>query len=43
MNIVTMPDDPSQVYLVVSNADGKVDIIQKGSQVPTKKLPIEMM
>lgn len=31
LNIVTMPDNPNKVFIVVSNADGKVDIIEKGS------------
>ena len=38
MNIVTMPDDPNKIYIVVSNTDGlgKVDIIEKGNQRPYK-------
>ena len=43
MNMVTMPDDPSRIYYIVTNADGQVDVIQKGTQVPHKQLPIELM
>lgn len=38
MNIVTMPDNPNKIYIIVSNADGKVDVLEKGNQRPYKQL-----
>lgn len=43
MNLVTIPNDPSKKYIILSNADGKVDIIEKGAQTIYKQLPIDNM
>lgn len=43
INIVTLPDDPNKAFLVLSNADGRVDIVEKGNLRPYKSLQIEMM
>ena len=43
MNVITMPNDSSRVYVIVSNAEGKVDIIQKSNHATYKQLPITAM
>lgn len=40
MNVVEIA---SGSYVIISNTDGKVDVVKKGTQVAYKKLPIEMM
>lgn len=36
MNMVTMPNDSAKKYIILSNADGKVDIIEKEAQTAYK-------
>lgn len=43
MNVITMPGSSAKKYVILSNADGKVDVIEKGAQTAYKQLPIDMM
>ena len=43
MNVITMPNDSSRTYIIVSNAEGKVDVIQKSNHATYKQLKIENM
>ena len=44
MNMITLPGSPDpRIFLISSNADGKVDVLEKGKSVPCRQLPILSM
>ena len=43
INMVSMPRDASRKFLVMSNAEGTVDVLEKGAHYPCKQLAIDNM
>lgn len=43
IGLVTMPGTSGRTFIIASNADGKVDVIERGTQIAMKQLQIEMM